>query len=491
MNKIIHRPQIIILCSIVIVSTLMHLPHFQKELISIHTWRQTQTQSTINNFYAEDMNILNPRRNNRGDTAGVFRMEFPLMQWLTAVLYKIFGNHLIISRLFMFAVGLLSVLGLYTLLKNLFHNALLAAIGAWAFNFSPSFYYYTINPMPDNLALCFGIWGLAKFFAWRSNAKRRDLWLCGLFLSLSTLCKLPFIFLYIVPFHALLQSGIQQKFDRKLWLHGIEVFGLSLLPLTWYIAVIPSWHGSPVVTGMLDNPVGIGRLLEYYQHTIISTLPELLLNYGSVLFFVVGIGYAIKYKAYQHARFAPFISLGILLTLFYLFEANVLGKVHDYYFFPFLSLLFIAVGYGGFKLYQSRSVAMRVLAIVLLVLLPVTCHLRMQDRWDMDEPGFNKDLLTYKTELRKVVPDDALVVAGNDESHFIFFYYIDKKGWSFTDDYLPADHLKEMIRRGATALYTDSNLFDRDTSYACCLDSLVLQAGSIRVYDLKDVNQLH
>ncbi|MFW5821628.1 MAG: glycosyltransferase family 39 protein [Bacteroidota bacterium] len=109
------------------------------------------------------MNILNPRRNDRGDTEGIFIMEFPLMQWLGAMLYEIFGRHLIITRIYMFIVGLLTLLGIYKLLNTLFNNTLLALIGTWAFNFSPSFYYYTINPLPDNLALCLSVWGLVMF----------------------------------------------------------------------------------------------------------------------------------------------------------------------------------------------------------------------------------------------------------------------------------------------------------------------------------------
>ena len=45
----------------------------------------------------------------------------------------------------------------------------------------------------------------------------------------------------------------------------------------------------------------------------------------------------------------------------------------------------------------------------------------MKERWSPENPGFNKDLLTYKNELRNAVPKDALVVAGNDKSHFIPF----------------------------------------------------------------------
>jgi len=106
----------------------MHYKHFSKDIISIHSWRQTQTQTTINNFYEEDMNILNPRRNERGSGDGIFRMEFPLMQWLVASSYHLFGSSILVTRLFMFGIGILSVFGIYQLLLSLFRKEMLATI---------------------------------------------------------------------------------------------------------------------------------------------------------------------------------------------------------------------------------------------------------------------------------------------------------------------------------------------------------------------------
>jgi len=45
--------------SIALINLTMHFEHFSKDLMSNHVWRQTQTKSTIINFYEEDMNILN------------------------------------------------------------------------------------------------------------------------------------------------------------------------------------------------------------------------------------------------------------------------------------------------------------------------------------------------------------------------------------------------------------------------------------------------
>lgn len=121
------------------------------------------------------------------------------MQWSVAAIYKIFGSHLILSRIFMFIVGLFSVFGMYKLLLSIFQNYKVALIAAWTFNFSPCFYYYTINPLPDNLALCCSIWGLAFFFFWMNENSKKLLLLSGLFLCIGALCKLPFILYYVVP----------------------------------------------------------------------------------------------------------------------------------------------------------------------------------------------------------------------------------------------------------------------------------------------------
>ena len=109
----------------------------------------------------------------------------------------------------------------------------------------------------------------------------------------------------------------------------------------------------------------------------------------------------------------------------------------------------------------------------------------MHVRWDLDSPGLNKDLLLYKNELRTLVPDDALCIVGNDISHFVFFYYIDKKGWGFDSDKLSSGQMLEMIRKGAAYMYSDSRAIDGREDISPFFDKLIFEKGSIRVYSLK------
>ncbi|MCS6819355.1 MAG: glycosyltransferase family 39 protein, partial [Chitinophagales bacterium] len=181
-------------------SAVLHFPYFNKDIISAHVWRQSQTMTNIVNFYEEDFNILNPRKNDRGDGSGIMRMEFPLYQWLCAALWKIFGKHIWIVRLFTFIIGLCSVVAIY-FLNKIFWNRQSAAIGAaFCFSFSPAFFYYTICPLPDNLALCFGLWSLYFFYLYFDKVLYKYLFIGAIFGALSALCKLPFVLYFIVPF---------------------------------------------------------------------------------------------------------------------------------------------------------------------------------------------------------------------------------------------------------------------------------------------------
>jgi len=111
----------------------------------------------------------------------------------------------------------------------------------------------------------------------------------------------------------------------------------------------------------------------------------------------------------------------------------------------------------------------------------------MKGRWDLEKQNYNRDLMVYKEDLRNVVPKNSLVVVGNDISHYIFFYYIDKKGWGFDSDYLNAQQLSSMIEKGAEYLYTDSRKIDNNEDILKLTDDLIAEKGSIRVYSLKKI----
>ncbi|HTB07046.1 MAG TPA: glycosyltransferase family 39 protein [Bacteroidia bacterium] len=482
------KGRLILFALIPVLSLLLHFHVFNMDLLGFHVWRQTETQTVIDNFYREDFNILNSRVNNRGNGTGIFRMEFPIMQWLFACVYKVFGYHIIISRILTFILGLFSVWGMYRLVYAIFRNENMALIAAWCFNFSPLFYYYTMNPIPDNFAVCTSIWGMAYFFEWIAGGKNIKVLWSAFFLGLAILAKMPFaVYLGGIGVYFVAAFFRKEKTERKRLYTGALIYTICLLaPALWYLSVVSTWHGNGIVQGILSvTAKDIPRLLDIMVGNLISTLPEMLVNYGALLFFLAGVYFLFRNKANKKPLFIVFLFWGISVILYFLFEMNMIGMVHDYYMFPFLPLLFIIVSYGGWHLFNQPVKWLKALSIVAICILPLTAFIRIDHRWNLADPGFNRDLMVYKTDLQHAVPDNAIVIAGNDVSPFIFLYYINKKGWVFNNDSLSAKDMEAMVILGAKYLYSDSRKVEADTGVNKFIDKLIAQKGSIKVFSLK------
>jgi hypothetical protein len=472
--------RILLFAVIPLISLLMHLRVFTLDLAGIHVWRQSQTQTNVVNFAKEDFNILNPRVNNRGDGDGIFRMEFPVMQWSFAAAHKVLGDHIFISRFLTFIIGLFSVWGIFYLVSSITGNKLAALAGAWCFNFSPVFYYYTVNPLPDNLALACSIWGLVFFFRWIRNRHSREIVGSALMFSMATLAKLPFIVLAApVAFYVL--RNIFNK-DRQAWKAAAICAVFFAAPALWYWKVIPAWYGNGVVQGIAAG-VPWSEAMDILSHNLISTLPESLVNYGAMLFFVTGLFLFFRRKLYKN-EYAPYLlaaCAGVLAYFFY--ELNMISTVHDYYLFPFLPSIFIIVAYGAVIWLKAKEKHARIIGLVLLLILPVTAWLRMDHRWNPESPGFTKEYLAYRDELRSAAPANALCVV-TDETPYVHLYYLDRKGWAFRADSLKVDQMEDAVSRGAKYFYCDKRAVDENPAFAHLLDTMIMQRGEVKVWKL-------
>lgn len=438
--------------------------------------------SVVENFAFESMDILNPRLNSRGDGDGIFRMEFPLMQWIFAWFYKWFGSDLTIARILTFFISTLSILGFYRLLRMYRQSELTASIGAWCFAWSPVLFYYSVNPLPDNLALCFGVWSLAFLKEHQQKGSTNSLIAFALFLALATAVKLPF-----VVFGAGYLPIFFQKIIQKEWKIGFKHAGLiliTMLPtLTWYAWVIPQWKNTALIGGIGAETAFDYRSAVYNIWGVLhSILPELLINYGSVLFFLVGIMVFLQSKD----KVAPFMMELFVLAftlLFYLYEVNMIGLAHDYYLFPFLPLIFLLITAGVKRVLNHHQPWFKYVGIFGLVILPFTAYLRADGRWR--PMGNEKSLLLHKDELRNLVPNEALVVVGNDPSTQIYLYHLDKKGWTFEQNWLTAAQLQDHIEHGAKFLYSNTEFVRTEQSLHQFLGEPIFDKDGIAVYPLQ------
>lgn len=482
-----NRPALFFLI-IPLLSLFMHWQKLPLEIVGLHNMRQAQTQQNVRLFLREDFNILNPRVNvmdHENDTK-IYRYEFPIMQWFIAVIFNITGEYILISRLIVFLIGCFSMFGIFKLSKLLF-NPVAAFLGTYLFSLSPLFFFYSIAPMPDNLALCGAIWFLYFLLKFHQSSKIRHIVFSAFFISLGMAAKLPYIVYIAATGFLVFSSMIRRNFIsiKKEFLIG-AIYILLLIPtLIWYAWVIPTWDNG-VVKGIFSNSISLQETINILRFQIKYIFLEKIINPVMLPVLLISIYFFIKNKVWRKtsAKIIMAASLGILF--YWIYEFNMIERTHDYYMMPFLPIVFIIVTYGVYKI-LSFSTSFKIALGVLLIIAPFYTNTIAKDFWAIEKSGFNLDVFRFQRDLKNAVPKDAKCIIINDDTQYVFSYLIDKKAFIFRNDYLPGLWVKGLIkRRGISHLYSTSRKVDNDPEVIIHLDSLIMERGEVKVFKLKD-----
>lgn len=467
-----------------IVSLIQHKEHIQTDIQGIHSWRQSQTMWNIRNFVRHDNNILNPRINSfNGGHDNLYRYEFPVMQWTIAQVERVFGENIEIVRMLIFLIGIFSIFGIFFLIHHLIGNWLVALVTSVLFQYSPLFYYYTINPIPDNLALCGGIWYFYFILKYYDTQKYKYLILGSISLLIAVLAKLPFIMYSVVSIYLFFN---QIKKQKKLTIQDVKISLLQvafLVPaITWYLWVIPTWTGNPVLYDtILGAKFVFSEYLPIIRYHASEMFPNILLSMPIWILFIIGIWGMIRRKFSVNWIY----SLVLITFLYLIVELKSIGVVHDYYMFPFLPWLFVIIGLG-IELIRRFSPKMKFLLLTICIFSAIYTQKTTYSKWSIEKSYFNKDVFLYSEELKNLISNDEHCIILNDASGYIFSYRIDKMGYIFKDDYLPMEWIDDMIRnQHVHYMYSDSEKLNNSSEFVKFIDEVMLVKGSIKVFKLK------
>ncbi len=482
----------VILIIAVLLSAMLRWRIYTTDLIGIHLWRQTQTQWNIKNFADYSLNILYPRTAALNeDFDNVVLLEFPIMQWLIGVLYRVTGTEAIfLTRFSLFAISIVTTIGMYRWLSHWYRSQYTGALTASLFLFSPLYYYYAINPLPDVFALCMVAWFCYHFSQYMERPTYRSLILSASFISLAILSKLPFI-----VFGGGVATYAMYLIIERSWGQIRDVviaFSLSLIaPMMWYLRASRSWDREGPIAGIFAADMSLMdiwqliscHLTHWWIQLIVGIPTFLLLMIGGVLIIRDQRGKRLSYRA------AFVLGSALFLLIYYIYELNIIAKVHDYYMLPFLPLLFLIIGQATQILQRWSTAARTILATVLLFAAAGYSYHTMQPRWSLEMSYFNEDVIQYKEELKAAVPANSPSIFINDGSACIFSYYMDQWGYMFAEDHLPAGWIAHMITKGGVQyMYSDSRIVDQNPETQQFIDSLLLQKGDVHVYKLKPLD---
>lgn len=201
-------------------------------------WRELDVAGIARNYAREDMNLLHPRIDWRGDGPGLVESEFPIYPWLVACLYRVFGEREELARVLMYAISLVSC-GYVTALARWLLPPPGALLASFLFATHPLAIRLATCIQPETLMFVGYAGGAYHFLRW-AEAGCRGHWLASLSLViLGSLVKIPAIHIGIFIACICLQRFGLGTFRRPgLWLYAALAL---VVPIAWYAHARQYW----------------------------------------------------------------------------------------------------------------------------------------------------------------------------------------------------------------------------------------------------------
>jgi hypothetical protein len=249
LNKIksVQAKTIIIL--LIIAFILLHLPvFFNTGFNGPDAWRQSDVAAVARNFATESMNFFNPRIDLRGNLSGITGMEFPIFNYIVAIVYKITG---IIWTGWGKLLSLICALSTIFVLKALLvkprinelykHQIILFFLVALCV---PFYFRFSAKVMPEFLAMLSVIGSLYLFYLYKSGRKIIYLVLSSILLLMGMLIR-PYYAVYGLPLLCDVVSCFYFRSKPSLFLVQKSFFYgfLGLLSGILILIVFALWYG--------------------------------------------------------------------------------------------------------------------------------------------------------------------------------------------------------------------------------------------------------
>ena len=169
---------------------------------SVHQWRQSDCLSITYNYYTEGMHFFSPAVNWCGvdGTGKSCTSECPLLYYLMACLWQIFGYHESIYRIVDTLIAFSGLYFLFRLTKEILQDGAWSVIVALLLFTSPIFTYYANNFTTDVPALSMALIAWYFFYKFYKEGSNRYFYKWLLFCALAGLTKISALISFVPVF---------------------------------------------------------------------------------------------------------------------------------------------------------------------------------------------------------------------------------------------------------------------------------------------------
>ncbi len=415
------------------------------------SWRQSDYIQIARNFDREGMNILYPRIDWRGDTPGYVEGEFPLVPWVGAVLYKVFGYQEWLLRTIPCFFSLLSLALMAWLAARLLSTggALLATA---AFALNPLMVYLSTSIQPESPMIFFALAAFAFVVCWSQQPAFWKLLLASLVAGVAILAKSPAAAVGLTLAVVVIWK-MGWKVLKDPWIYLAGVLGV-LPPLLWY------WwaHRFYVLYG---NSLGLSNESHYIGLDLLFSPYFLVGNLKwETLFVFTPLGWLLAMVVFGAARrsFQPALIWYGAVWVFYILAARTSGDEWAYY-YHCSSVAPACLLMGGGYVWLERRLSTKprfALAMCTLLSLVVMTALLIYKR---DTNTDLQPVMEASRQFAELVPStEKIVVKGGrklDGMGFpvaynepMVFAWMDRKGFNYALEDLNLEMLERIHSRG-------------------------------------------
>jgi 4-amino-4-deoxy-L-arabinose transferase-like glycosyltransferase len=435
----------------------------------IRGWDGCDLGSIARNYLRNGFHLFYPQIDWGGNGTGYVEMHFPLIPFLTAKLYALFGLHEELAIIFPILSGIGTVLAVYIFARHLF-DATVGFIAGIFVALSPWWAWQTTIFLNDPAMIFCGVLGLYYFVRWTETEARMHYFCSAFFVSLSILLKLPALYLGIpLLFLWLIKYRSSAVRLTKFWLYGVMVLLPSFL---WYYHAYRLYveYGNTfgIITGGYLKFSSLNTFLshEFYSFYLGRTFLDVLTPLVSLLYV-----YGLFRKEDSMPAYVFHVWCGGVI-LFQL-SAGAGSSQGGQYLIPILPPAAILAARSLTLLFTKLSArselktnAQRRLVIILWILIALfgmnyTKYLYTLKYLDILEKERKEvgSLVAQKTEpgalliISSTHPNESKVQSEKQlDTPSQMFYYCDRKGWFITMRWLDSEFIEQCRKQGASYL---------------------------------------
>jgi 4-amino-4-deoxy-L-arabinose transferase-like glycosyltransferase len=485
-----HRRERLLLCAILAGGLGIRLIAIAQPYVDAWSWRQADVAMIAENFYRHGFALFYPQINWAGTALGYVGTEFPLVPFLAALLYEIFGVQAWVGRAVSVGFFALSVPFFYLLVR---HTANIQGV-RWAvaiYTLTPLSIFASRAFMPDMASLSLSLMALALFATWLERQPHAPLFLAtSLVTSLAILVKLPAM-LIGVPLLAMAwdKYGVRAVCRRDL----LALAALALSgPVAWYthayrisLTYLPYHFFGAGVLELAE----VGWYLEIVHRLATSSLTPLV---SAAM--LVGLIVPVR------TTYAWIFHWWLLALLVFIVLAGWGNHEHDWYQLPLVPVAAALAGRAcawGFRRVAQRAgtTLARIAAGVFVAVLAAVAYVSIAPHYEPKRLAWWQAGLA----LNRLTQPDALVLIADDGDPTAF-YYSQRRGWHFLQNFgrPPVDseeaihELEQRRTEGASYLVLTTNTFwwlERYPSFGAHLEARYRRVRETEAYLIFDLRE--